>query len=212
MLTGKEDSIVFFDRTDASSARNGINGDGAAGQCGSPGAAVSTTLMFLLQSAQQAVLENVHEARRCIAEAMALLRAERGLRNSVALTRAQRPLAPWQVTRVLEFVEANLGNHIGIADLAAQVRLSASYFAHAFRRSAGETPSRYLRRRRIERAQQMMLLTDKPLAEIALDCGLADQTHLTKVFRRIVGMSPGAWRRLRRAAPRELRKVPDHAL
>jgi AraC family transcriptional regulator len=212
MLTGKEDSIVFFDRTDASSARNGINGDGAAGQCGSPGAAVSTTLMFLLQSAQQAVLENVHEARRCIAEAMALLRAERGLRNSVALTRAQRPLAPWQVTRVLEFVEANLGNHIGIADLAAQVRLSASYFAHAFRRSAGETPSRYLRRRRIERAQQMMLLTDKPLAEIALDCGLADQTHLTKVFRRIVGMSPGAWRRLRRAAPRELRKAPDHAL
>jgi AraC family transcriptional regulator len=212
MFIGKEDSIVFFGRSDASSAPNDTHCNRLAGQYGSPGAAVSTALMSLLQSAQHAVLDNVHEARRCIAEAMALLRAERGLRSSGVLTRAQRPLAPWQITRVLDFVEANLGNHIGIADLAAQVRLSASYFAHAFRRSAGETPSRYLRRRRIERAQQMMLLTDKPLADIALECGLADQTHLTKVFRRIVGMSPGAWRRLRRAAPREMREAPDHAL
>jgi AraC-like DNA-binding protein len=46
-----------------------------------------------------------------------------------------------------------------------------------------------------------MLLTDKSLAEIALECGLADQPHLTKTFRRIVGMSPGAWRRARRSVP-----------
>jgi len=47
-------------------------------------------------------------------------------------------------------------------------------------------------------------MTDKPLAEIALDCGLTDQPHLTRLFRRVVGMSPGAWRRWHRTSAREL--------
>jgi AraC-like DNA-binding protein len=45
----------------------------------------------------------------------------------------------------------------------------------------------------------MMLLTDEPLAFIAIDCGLADQSHLTRLFHRIVGMSPANWRRSRQS-------------
>jgi AraC family transcriptional regulator len=56
-------------------------------------------------------------------------------------------------------------------------------------------------RRRIERAQGLMLQTNLSLAQIALDCGLADQAHLNKSFRRFVGQSPGAWRRARSALP-----------
>jgi AraC family transcriptional regulator len=89
---------------------------------------------------------------------------------------------------------------IRIVDLAAAARLSKSYFSHVFQRTVGESPFSYVRRRRIERAQQMMLLTDKSLADIALACGLADQSHMNRCFRNLVGQSPGAWRRLRRTS------------
>jgi PAS domain S-box-containing protein len=51
-------------------------------------------------------------------------------------------------------------------------------------------------RRGVERAQESILLTDKPLSKIVLDCGLANQAHLTRLFRRLLGVSPGLWRRL----------------
>jgi AraC-like DNA-binding protein len=53
----------------------------------------------------------------------------------------------------------------------------------------------------MERAQGLMLSTDKALSEIAAECGLADQSHFTRLFRRFVGESPAAWRRAR-ANPR----------
>jgi transcriptional regulator GlxA family with amidase domain len=106
-------------------------------------------------------------------------------------------LAPWQVRRVLAHIEANLETPIRNQDLASIARLSADHFNVAFRSSVGEAPHGYIIRRRVERAQGLMLSTVKPLSEIALECGLTDQAHFTRLFRRIVGESPAAWRRAR---------------
>jgi AraC family transcriptional regulator len=163
--------------------------------------AVTMAIVTLLESAHRALLRDAKEASRCITEATSLLRAECDLHEERGLGRAAGPLAPWQISRVLKYLDANLANSIRMEDFAAAARLSVSYFSYAFRCSVGESPFGYLRRRRIERAQEMMLLTDKSLAEIALECGLADQPHLTRTFRRIVGMSPGAWRRALRPPP-----------
>jgi AraC family transcriptional regulator len=114
-------------------------------------------------------------------------------------------LSPWQVRKVLCHIEAHLGRTIRNEDLAALVRLNSSHFGRAFRNSFGEPPHEYVIRRRVERAQGLMLSTDASLSDIALDCGLADQSHLTRLFRRIVGESPRAWRRARLSAP------TDHA-
>ena len=110
---------------------------------------------------------------------------------------ARQGLAPWQVRRVLAHIDANLGTTIRNQDLAAVARLSTFHFAVAFRSSVGDSPHGYVIRRRVERAQGLMLSTEKPLSEIAAECGLADQAHLTRLFRRIVGESPAAWRRAR---------------
>jgi AraC-like DNA-binding protein len=61
--------------------------------------------------------------------------------------------------------------------------------------------------RSIEKAQRLMLLTDDPLAQIALDCGLADQAHLSRWFRRLIGVSPAAWRKQRLGAHSGLRNL-----
>ena len=110
---------------------------------------------------------------------------------------ARRGLAPWQVRRVLAHIEANLGESLRNKDLAAIARLSTFPFAVAFHNSIGEAPHAYVIRRRVERAQGLMLSTDRPLSDIAAECGMADQAHLTRLFRKIVGESPGAWRRAR---------------
>lgn len=106
-------------------------------------------------------------------------------------------LAPWRIRRVNIHIEANLDAAISTKDLAALVDLSTFHFCRAFRDSFGDSPHCYLMRRRIERAQGLMLTTNTSLGQIALDCGLADQAHFNRVFRRLVGDSPGAWRRAR---------------
>jgi AraC family transcriptional regulator len=110
-------------------------------------------------------------------------------------------LAPWQVCKVRTHIEAHIGAPITTAELANLVRLSPYYFSRAFRRSFNDSPHAYLMRRRVKRAQGLMLTTTTPLAQIAVSCGLADQSHFTKLFRRFAGESPGMWRRARATAP-----------
>ena len=91
-----------------------------------------------------------------------------------------------------------------IDDLANVVALSRSHFSRAFKRSLGFSPMEYVVVRRVERAKAMISGTSEPLAEVALACGFADQPHLNRRFRDIVGISPGRWRRSNRpvAMPR----------
>jgi AraC family transcriptional regulator len=110
-------------------------------------------------------------------------------------------LAPWQVCKVLTHIEAHLGAPITTAELANLVGLSPFHFSRAFRRSLNDSPHAYLMRRRVERAQGLMLTTTASLAQIAVSCGHADQAHFTRLFRRIAGESPRAWRRARATAP-----------
>jgi AraC family transcriptional regulator len=104
-------------------------------------------------------------------------------------------LAPWQIRLVTTHIKTHLGSTIRTKDLAALARLSSFHFCRTFRESFGDSPHGYLMRRRIERAQGLMLTTNASLGQIAAECGLADQAHLNKLFRRLIGDSPGAWRR-----------------
>jgi len=106
-------------------------------------------------------------------------------------------LAPWQVRRVTAYIETHLSAPIVIKDLAAIARLSAYHFCRVFRESFRDSPHGYLMRRRVGRAQTLMVQTDVSLSHVAADCGLSDQAHLNRLFRRFVGVSPGAWRRAR---------------
>jgi AraC-like DNA-binding protein len=159
---------------------------------------VAAAVLKLLDAAGTALEHDRAEVRACLARAAALLSTER---SSASVLPASSPrtvrggLARWQVTRLLEYIDEHLAQSVTATDLASLVRLSASHFFRAFKESFGEAPLAYLAHRRMERAKQMMLETREPLSQIALACGLCDQSHFTRVFRRVVGMSPNAWRR-----------------
>lgn len=104
-------------------------------------------------------------------------------------------LAPWQKRKIDRYLRDNLERSIRMDELANEVRLSISHFCRAFKKSFGETPHTHVVRLRLELAQRLMLTTDDPLGQIALSCGLADQAHLSKLFRRTFHDTPNAWRR-----------------
>jgi len=104
-------------------------------------------------------------------------------------------LAPWQIRKVKEFINASLPATIRMPDCASQVRLSASYFSCAFKATFGMTVRDYIRHRRIELAQQLMLSSEAPQSHIAVACGFCDQAHYCRVFRDVTGLTPRAWRR-----------------
>ncbi|WP_045680796.1 helix-turn-helix domain-containing protein [Martelella endophytica] len=108
---------------------------------------------------------------------------------------AKGGLAPWQVSKIKRYIEENIDGSIALLDLAGQLRLSVSYFSAAFKVSFGVSPHAYVIARRVELAKRRIALTDAPLSEIALDCGLADQAHLSRIFRRHTGYTPSGWRR-----------------
>jgi transcriptional regulator GlxA family with amidase domain len=135
------------------------------------------------------------------AAAVVLERAAQLLRAPPALPSCPGGLAQWQVLRLTRHVEMHLGRAILQKELAAQVRLSSGHFARCFRRSFGRTPHAYVMEQRIMRAKALMTQTTMRLCEVALCCGLADQAHLSRVFRKHVGITPMSWRRRHRPVP-----------
>jgi AraC family transcriptional regulator len=107
----------------------------------------------------------------------------------------QSRLAPWQLRRVTDFMRDNLAETLQLAQLAAISGLSPSHFGRAFKGSTGLPPHRWHLKMRIERASTMLADASASLADVACATGFADQSHFTRVFSKIVGMSPGAWRR-----------------
>ncbi|WP_176593771.1 helix-turn-helix domain-containing protein [Sphingobium sp. EM0848] len=108
---------------------------------------------------------------------------------------AKGGLAAWQVRRVTDHIDRQLDTALVTEDLATVAQLSTGHFCRAFKTSLGETPHAYIIRQRIRRAQWLMLKTRDTLSQIAYACGLTDQAHLTRLFRRIVGTTPMSWRR-----------------
>jgi AraC-like DNA-binding protein len=106
-------------------------------------------------------------------------------------------LAPWQLRRVTDYLAAHLAEDIPLQTLSSLVKLSRSYFSRAFKVSTGLAPHQWLLQARISKAKQLLLETERPLAQIAIDVGFADQAHFTRTFRREAGESPGAWQRAR---------------
>lgn len=102
-----------------------------------------------------------------------------------------------QLRRAKEILAANSSGHILLADVARECGLSRQYFTKAFKATTGLAPHRWLQQHRISQARQLLSKTSLPIADIAIQCGFADQSHLTRVFTTLVGLSPAAWRRSR---------------
>ena len=157
----------------------------------------SVLLSSLLATATVSLNTNRRVTQRCIQRAALLLGIDLSSCASETAGRSclRGGLASWQAKRVTSYIEDKLDSTIRVSDLAGIVRLSSSHFFRAFRETFGETPLTYVMKRRMVRAQQLMLTSRVPLSQVALECGMCDQAHFSRTFRRIVGANPSVCRR-----------------
>ena len=92
-------------------------------------------------------------------------------------------------------MDRDYASPLDIATLARIALVSESHFIRTFRATFGETPNRYLQRRRVERAMFLLRSTDRPVTDICLDVGFSSLGTFSRVFRDIVGEPPSAHRR-----------------
>jgi AraC-like DNA-binding protein len=103
-------------------------------------------------------------------------------------------LPPRMYRRVNEYIDAHLDSALDIPELAQTLSMSESHFARCFRNSSGFTPHNYVMRRRLRRAEELLVQTDLPLIDIALATGFADQSHFSRRFHELTGLGPRAFR------------------
>jgi AraC family transcriptional regulator len=135
-------------------------------------------------------------SRRYLLRASAILRAKPRRMHAVSTRRSESRggLLAWQLNRIVDYIETHLTDKITGKDLASLIDVSAGRLFRAFKISVGVTPRHYVTTRRVERVCTMLITTRTPLAQLALACGFCDQAHLSKLFRRTIGMPPSAWR------------------
>ncbi len=116
-----------------------------------------------------------------------------GLRASAS--RSRGGLSPLQMRRATEFLEAHLDGNINLDQVARVCDLSVSHFARAFRQTFRRPPYRWLIERRVARARDLIASSHLPLAQIAIQSGFGDQVAMNRSFKKILGVTPGIWRR-----------------
>jgi AraC family transcriptional regulator len=100
-----------------------------------------------------------------------------------------------QLRRIKEFVDAHISRGIGISELASLVGLSQFHFIRAFRSSVGRSPYQYVLSARVSVAAEMLSKSDLSVADVAIAVGFSDASQLNRVFRKLIGVTPTAFRR-----------------
>jgi AraC family transcriptional regulator len=142
--------------------------------------------------ALKAELETAAPYGRLYADGLGLSLAVHLLRRyaNVAPRELTRGLTRQQLTSVLDYINANLARDLALAELAAVCNLSASHFKTLFKQSTGQPVHKYVVRRRVEYAVELLQHGGLTLSSVALQAGFTDQSHMARCLRKIIGMTP----------------------
>ena len=129
-----------------------------------------------------------------IATALAIYLAQRYSSSPLALRSYRGGMPRTRLNRVLEYIAAELQEDLSLAVLAEIAGMNLFYFSRLFKQSTGLSPHRYVLEQRIRRSQHFLRTSDMTILEASVRTGFSDQGHFTKVFRRVVGVTPTDYR------------------
>jgi AraC family transcriptional regulator len=155
-----------------------------------------------IASAIVSELQTQTSVGRLLAETLASTLAARLVQNHVSQSPAQafprftqEGLDRRRLSRVLDYIEANLEGDLSVDHLASIACLSLFHFARAFKTAIGQSPHQYVSARRLERAKALLVSGDQSLVDIALALNFSCQANFTRAFRQVTGQTPGQYRR-----------------
>ncbi|MGC1527268.1 MAG: AraC family transcriptional regulator [Phormidesmis sp.] len=105
-------------------------------------------------------------------------------------------LAPRQLRAAIDYIQGHLDGDLSLEAIAAQTNMGRCYFAAKFKQSMGISPHQYVSQQRVEKAKQFLKKSNSlSIADIVLECGFSSQSHLTKVFKKQLGITPKAYQK-----------------
>jgi AraC family transcriptional regulator len=159
-------------------------------------------LMVGIASAIVSELQTETSAGKLLAETLAASLAARLVQNHLSPSPAQafsrtkqEGLDRRRLSRVLDYIEANVERALTLDQLASIACLSRFHFARSFKAAMGRSPHRYVSAKRLERAKALLIRGDQSLADIALALNFSCQANFTRAFRQVTGQTPGRYRR-----------------
>ena len=97
----------------------------------------------------------------------------------------------------IDFLNKSLDKTLTLEEIAASVNLSASHFSFVFKQKTGFTPIEYFNHLKVQKACQFLLFTSLRIKEIALELGMEDQFYFSRMFTKVMGISPNEYRERR---------------
>lgn len=105
----------------------------------------------------------------------------------------QENLAPWKVKKAQAMMIQRMAQGCSIEQVARECAMSRSHFSRAFKNATGHSPHDWLRRAKLDKAEQLLMDKRFTICQVALECGFNDQSYFTRVFRAMNGVSPRRW-------------------
>ncbi|NJO53116.1 MAG: helix-turn-helix transcriptional regulator [Leptolyngbyaceae cyanobacterium RM2_2_4] len=107
------------------------------------------------------------------------------------ITSENRSLTHTRLHQAIDYIHTHLDRDLSLAEIAGAINITPTYFATLFKRATGLSPHQYVIQQRVERAKSLLSKTDLAIADIALQVGFSNQSHLTRHFKRLIGVTPG---------------------
>jgi AraC family transcriptional regulator len=98
---------------------------------------------------------------------------------------------------VIEFVRSRISEDISLSEMAAVAGLSVTHFSHLFKNSVGQSPHQFVLQQRVQYAKELLVSWDLRMIDLALACGFKTQQHFARIFRKVCGLSPTEYQRLK---------------
>lgn len=159
-------------------------------------------LLTGIASAIVSELQTQTSVGRLLAETLACSLSARLVQNHVSPSLAQpftrvtrEGLDRRRLSRVLDYIEANLEGDLTLDNLASIACLSRFHFARAFKVATGQSPHQFISAKRLKRAKALLIRGDQSLVDIALSLNFSCQANFTRAFRQVTGQTPGEYRR-----------------
>lgn len=163
-----------------------------------PHFATADPLIHQLGLALKRALENANSSSRLYAETMTTALMVHLLQHYCAqqlrLPTYTGGLCQRKLQQVIDYIQANLDQDLSLTELATLAQMSPHYFSQLFKQSMGVPPHQYVIRCRIERAKELLVQRQFSIADVAKVVGFADQSHFHRHFKRLVGLTPRAFK------------------